>query len=220
MRNIWKKLTASLLALVLTVQLLPVSALADEFEIDGERHDTFTYEQPDVSGEIPELRGEYEKHFSLSDGTYSAVVYPYPVHYDSNGTWQEIDNTLRSGSETYMVAAEPGVELAELLPAEQGGGLTSLAAEEDSTDDEADKADEAEPSAELPEETPPAEDSSAEIIIVDENTSEDSTEEPVGETAEIVEANPEKPSDEQPEEPAAPPRSSCGRRRRRNRHSR
>lgn len=96
MRNIWKKLTASLLALVLTVQLLPVSALADEFEIDDERHDTFTYEQPDVSGEIPELRGEYEKHFSLSDGTYSAVVYPYPVHYDSNGTWQEIDNTLRA----------------------------------------------------------------------------------------------------------------------------
>ena len=36
MRNIWKKLTASLLALVLTVQLLPVSALADEFEIDDE----------------------------------------------------------------------------------------------------------------------------------------------------------------------------------------
>lgn len=78
MRNIWKKLTASLLALVLTVQLLPVSALADEFEIDDKRHDTFTYEQPDVSGEIPELRGEYEKHFSLSDGTYSAVVIPTP----------------------------------------------------------------------------------------------------------------------------------------------
>lgn len=128
MRNIWKKLTASLLALVLTVQLLPVSALADEFEIDDERHDTFTYEQPDVSGEIPELRGEYEKHFSLSDGTYSAVVYPYAVHYDEDGTWQEIDNTLRSGSETYMVAAEPGVELAELLPAEQDGGLTTLSA--------------------------------------------------------------------------------------------
>lgn len=108
---------------MLTVQLLPVSALADEFEIDDERHDTFTYEQPDVSGEIPELRGEYEKHFSLSDGTYSAVVYPYSVHYDSNGTWQEIDNTLRSGSETYMVAVEPGVELAELLPAEQDGGV-------------------------------------------------------------------------------------------------
>ena len=156
-----------------------------------------------MSGEISELRGEYEKHFSLSDGTYSAVVYPYPVHYDSNGTWQEIDNTLRFGSETYMVAAEPGVELAELLPAEQGGGLTSLTAEEDSTDDEATTP---EPSAELPEETPPSEDSGAEIIIVDENTSEDSTEEPVGETAEIVEANPEKPSDEQPEEPAAPPK--------------
>ena len=122
MRNIWKKLTASLLALVLTVQLLPVSALADEFEIDGERHDTFTYEQPDVSGEIPELRGEYEKHFSLSDGTYSAVVYPYAVHYDEDGTWQEIDNTLRAGTEQYTVPAEAGTEYAELMPVELGGG--------------------------------------------------------------------------------------------------
>ena len=198
MRNIWKKLTASLLALVLTVQLLPVSALADEFEIDDERHDTFTYEQPDVSGEIPELRGEYEKHFSLSDGTYSAVVYPYPVHYDNNGTWQEIDNTLRSGSETYMVAAEPGVELAELLPAEQGGGLTSLAAEEDSTDDEATTP---EPSAELPEETPPAEDSGAEIIIIDDTDSEAASEVSSEEPADVT----EEPSAEQTEEPAETP---------------
>ena len=202
MRNIWKKLTASLLALVLTVQLLPVSALADEFEIDGERHDTFTYEQPDVSGEIPELRGEYEKHFSLSDGTYSAVVYPYPVHYDSNGTWQEIDNTLRSGSETYMVAAEPGVELAELLPAEQGGGLTSLTAEEDSTDDEATTP---EPSAELPEETPPADGSEAEIIIVDDTDSEAASEESSEEPADVT----GEPLAEQPEEPAETPEASA-----------
>ena len=202
MRNIWKKLTASLLALVLTVQLLPVSALADEFEIDDERHDTFTYEQPDVSGEIPELRGEYEKHFSLSDGTYSAVVYPYPVHYDSNGTWQEIDNTLRSGSETYMVAAEPGVELAELLPAEQGGGLTSLTAEEDSTDDEATTP---EPSAELPEETPPADGSEAEIIIVDDTDSEAASEESSEEPADVT----GEPLAEQPEEPAETPEASA-----------
>lgn len=133
MRNIWKKLTASLLALVLTVQLLPVSALADEFEIDDERHDTFTYEQPDVSGEISELRGEYEKHFSLSDGTYSAVVYPYAVHYDEDGTWQEIDNTLRAGTEQYTVPAEAGTEYAELMPVELGGELVSLADSEDDT---------------------------------------------------------------------------------------
>lgn len=185
MRNIWKKLTASLLALVLTVQLLPVSALADEFEIDGERHDTFTYEQPDVSGEIPELRGEYEKHFSLSDGTYSAVVYPYAVHYDEDGIWQEIDNTLRAGTEQYTVPAEAGTEYAELMPVELGGELVSLADSEDDTaaehapaEDPTDAVEPSpteEPTAEEPKPTEEPVDSGndAEIIIIDDEESLD-----------------------------------------------
>ena len=40
------------------------------------------------------LRGEYEKHFINSDGTYTAVVYAEPVHMKENGKWEEIDNTL------------------------------------------------------------------------------------------------------------------------------
>ena len=197
MRNIWKKLTASLLALVLTVQLLPVSALADEFEIDGERHDTFTYEQPDVSGEISELRGEYEKHFSLSDGTYSAVVYPYAVHYDEGGTWQEIDNTLRAGTEQYTVPAEAGKEYAELMPVELGGELVSLADSEDDTAAEPapaeDPTDAVEPS---PTEEPTAEEpkpteepvdsgSDAEIIIIDDEESPDAID-PAAEEAPVT----------------------------------
>ena len=197
MRNIWKKLTASLLALVLTVQLLPVSALADEFEIDDERHDTFTYEQPDVSGEIPELRGEYEKHFSLSDGTYSAVVYPYPVHYDSNGTWQEIDNTLRAGTEQYTVPAEAGKEYAELMPVELGGELVSLADSEDDTAAEPAPAEDStapvepspteEPTSEEPKPTeePVDSGSDAEIIIIDDEESLDAID-PAAEEAPVT----------------------------------
>ena len=226
MRNIWKKLTASLLALVLTVQLLPVSALADEFEIDGERHDTFTYEQPDVSGEIPELRGEYEKHFSLSDGTYSAVVYPYAVHYDEDGTWQEIDNTLRAGTEQYTVPAEAGTEYAELMPVELGGELVSLADSEDDTAAEPapaeDPSDAVEPS---PTEEPTAEEpklteepvdsgNDAEIIIIDDEESLDAiappaeeapvtTDAPIEDVPPEITDTPESPLE--PEEPDSSP---------------
>ena len=226
MRNIWKKLTASLLALVLTVQLLPVSALADEFEIDGERHDTFTYEQPDVSGEIPELRGEYEKHFSLSDGTYSAVVYPYAVHYDEDGTWQEIDNTLRAGTEQYTVPAEAGTEYAELMPVELGGELVSLADSEDDTAAEPAPAEDPtdavepspteEPTAEEPKPTEEPVDSGndAEIIIIDDEESLDAIappaeEAPVTTGAPIEDVPPEitdtPESPLEPEEPDSSP---------------
>ena len=48
-----------------------------------------------VVGEEQELRGEEEKHFRMSDGTFRAVAYAYPVHYlDEDETWQDIDNTL------------------------------------------------------------------------------------------------------------------------------
>lgn len=39
-------------------------------------------------------REENIKHFRLSDGSYSAVVYDEPVHYRQEGEWIEIDNTL------------------------------------------------------------------------------------------------------------------------------
>ena len=41
------------------------------------------------------LRNEYEKHFLMSDGSYTATVYNEPVHQMINGSWAEIDNTLQ-----------------------------------------------------------------------------------------------------------------------------
>ena len=46
--------------------------------------------------ELVNRRTENAKHFMLGDGTFVAAQYPAPVHYlDSDGTWQEIDNSLR-----------------------------------------------------------------------------------------------------------------------------
>ena len=50
-------------------------------------------EEVAVLWEDETLRGEYEKHFLMSDGSYQAVVYSYPVHEMVDGAWVEIENT-------------------------------------------------------------------------------------------------------------------------------
>lgn len=40
------------------------------------------------------LRGEYEKHFLMSDGSYQVALYNEPVHKMEDSKWVEIDNTL------------------------------------------------------------------------------------------------------------------------------
>ena len=47
-----------------------------------------------IVGEDPEKREAHVKHFRLSDGTYLAAAYPYPVHYQEDGAWKPIDNRL------------------------------------------------------------------------------------------------------------------------------
>ena len=69
-----------------------------------------------IMGEVEELRTENTKHYRHKDGTYTAAIYPEPIHYmDSTGSWQDIDNTLTlnskrksaSGKATYTPAASP-----------------------------------------------------------------------------------------------------------------
>lgn len=49
-----------------------------------------------IDGEVTELRSEYEKHYRLTDGSYMAVQYPVAVHYEEEGQWVDIDNTLEA----------------------------------------------------------------------------------------------------------------------------
>ena len=46
-----------------------------------------------ISEDISE-REEGTKTFIMSDGTRQKILYPVPVHYNENGEWKEIDNTL------------------------------------------------------------------------------------------------------------------------------
>ena len=60
-----------------------------------------------ILGEVEELRTENTKHYRHKDGTYTAAIYPEPIHYmDSTGSWQDIDNTLTLNSKRKSVAGK------------------------------------------------------------------------------------------------------------------
>ena len=77
--------------------------------------------EPVIVEEDIALRGTYEKHFIMSDGSSMAVAYNEPVHYEEDGQWFEIDNTLvetkggrianLKGLENVSFSQEPSQEL-------------------------------------------------------------------------------------------------------------
>ena len=102
-----KQFIAAILLLALLVQMLPTTALAVSSEssapsaiTDVIANDVAELSQmsPDPSyilGEVESLRSKSEKHFRMADGSYIAVSYGQPVHFqDPDGHWQDIDNTL------------------------------------------------------------------------------------------------------------------------------
>ena len=86
------------------LELVPASALAvgsnSDLTEETEATDVLgTDETACVIGEMDELREEAVKHFRMSDGSFLAVQYDGPVHYqDTDGEWQDIDNTQVSVS--------------------------------------------------------------------------------------------------------------------------
>jgi len=50
-----------------------------------------------IVSEDTDKRGEYSKTFTLTDGSYEAVSYLFPVHYKNGTKWVDIDNSLVSG---------------------------------------------------------------------------------------------------------------------------
>lgn len=104
------RLIASSLATVMLAELFPVEVIAEELnnrctetEISLENSEgTESVESASVVGELPELREESVKHFLLDGGTQVAVQYGAPVHYlNSDGSWEEIDNTLEFSDEGF-----------------------------------------------------------------------------------------------------------------------
>ena len=92
------KLCSFVLTIVLLVNMLPMQIYALELEatdtvkpVTGQTSQEIT-----VLGELTEKRTEYTKEFRLSNGLNLATVYAEPVHYQEDGQWKEIDNTLVS----------------------------------------------------------------------------------------------------------------------------
>ena len=107
MKKQMKKLLAAGLALCLILSAVPVSAATME-QSGGEMAAApggavsaapatpavpEAVEEVTVIREEESLRGEYEKHFLMSDGSYQVEVYAYPVHELVDGVWMEIENT-------------------------------------------------------------------------------------------------------------------------------
>lgn len=91
-------------------------------------------EEPEVSeapeaavlGEMTELREENIKHFRMDDGTYTAVTYDQPVHYeDADRKWQDIDNTL-----TYQSATDAEKAIYKTGPGSFGASFEETVSED------------------------------------------------------------------------------------------
>ena len=112
MKATTKRITAKLISLVLSILILfyaiPGVVYAETIDalsgIGAGSEKAGNTEQPAADFKIPlyeaeELREENVKHFKLSDGSYVAAQYNYPVHYDDgSGKLLDINNALNEAS--------------------------------------------------------------------------------------------------------------------------
>lgn len=101
-----KKFLSILLTVALCIQIVPITVFAQnrsEAEAEPETTVSDTAEflvnsetQPqEILAEDVSLREENVKHFRMTDGSYTAVQYSSPVHYQTDeNTWEEYDNRL------------------------------------------------------------------------------------------------------------------------------
>lgn len=97
-----------LLCMIVVVQSLPMSVYAEMLAGEAESVDSEQTLDSDVAveeetekivyiiSEDETQRDETTKVFRMSDGSYTAAVYPTQVHYEEDGEMKEIDNTLQS----------------------------------------------------------------------------------------------------------------------------
>ena len=123
MKHKGKKGISILLVFLLTVQLFAVDGLAEETDTysgnvsdtGAESTETVNFGEmaepdsaeadPVIIGEVEDLREESVKHFRTEDGSFLAVDYGMPVHYqDAAGIWQDIDNSLQKEEDRYRVS--------------------------------------------------------------------------------------------------------------------
>ena len=89
-----------ILVLTLLVNMLPMGVFAQELrgsistETVPDIQETVAATDTKIVAEIEEKRTEFSKEFLMNNGLHMAAVYPEAVHYEKDGAWAEIDNTL------------------------------------------------------------------------------------------------------------------------------
>ena len=98
---------------------------------NGDDQDELGYSP--LVGELTELRESDIKHFRRADGISEMVVYPYDVHFESDGRWIDIDNTLvettnedgetvyRNTASDFVVSFAPNLSSDSLVTIEYNG---------------------------------------------------------------------------------------------------
>lgn len=89
---------STFLVVVMLFNMLPMQSFAD-LHLDSTDQIEITpagsaSKEVAIVQEITENRSEYSKEFLLSNGLHMATVYAEPVHYEKDGKWADIDNTL------------------------------------------------------------------------------------------------------------------------------
>ncbi|SHJ09847.1 RHS repeat-associated core domain-containing protein [Clostridium amylolyticum] len=98
MSNVFKKLSI-FIASVIFINIIPITAKAteglwkDEYKLTEDKNNEDITEGL-ILGEINEKREENIKYFIKDNFTYELAIYPYSVHYNKDGKWEEIDNTI------------------------------------------------------------------------------------------------------------------------------
>ena len=93
------------LVLAMLFQMLPVQSLAATDDASTAVAIEEGQHEVSVLGEVENLREEDTKHFRLSDGSFVAVSYGMPVHFQNgNGEWSDIDNRLSLAAGAYRTA--------------------------------------------------------------------------------------------------------------------
>ena len=99
-----------LLILSLIVGMLPMQIFAQEIigSLDANDNISISTEAAQIVAELPEGRTAYSKEYLMSDGLHMAIVYANAVHYEKDGVWEDIDNTLTAHLDgTYQNTAGP-----------------------------------------------------------------------------------------------------------------
>ena len=132
MKNKITRLIAFMLSMLMLIATVPIYAIAESLtplETTSVKEES-TIEKADLTviEENKALRAENIKHFKLSDGTTTAVVYGAKVHYkNERGEWVEINNALTLSGNEYSTKNKFEIQFAnksgsnKLLSIKDGG---------------------------------------------------------------------------------------------------